>query len=97
MSFFLSFLLTESTVALLSVYGPSLRQFNMSVFKNVSTYRDQTVQFRADIFNLFNTPWFAVPSYSNDGAYGGQITSTRPTGNFTPDARFVQFAMTYKF
>lgn len=82
---------------LLSVYGPDLRQFNMSVFKNFSTYREQTLQFRTDIFNLFNTPWFAVPSYSNDGAYGGQITSTRPTGNFTPDARFIQFAMTYKF
>ena len=82
---------------LLSVYGPSLRQFNTSIFKNFSTWHEQTLQFRADIFNLFNTPWFAVPSYSNDGAYGGQITSTRPTGNFTPDARFVQFAMTYKF
>lgn len=82
---------------LLSVYGPDLRQFNMSVFKNFSTYREQSLQFRADIFNLFNTPYFTVPSYSNDGAYGGQITSTRQTGSFTPDARFVQFAMKYQF
>jgi hypothetical protein len=82
---------------LLSVYGPGMHQINVSVFKNFSTYHEQTLQFRADIFNLLNTPWFAVPSYSNDGAYGGQITSTRATGNFTPDARFVQFAMTYKF
>lgn len=82
---------------LLSVYGPDLRQFNMSVFKNFSTYHEQSLQFRADIFNLLNTPYFAVPSYSNDGAYGGQITSTRQTGNFTPDARFIQFAMKYAF
>lgn len=82
---------------LLSVYGPGLRQFNMSVFKNFSTYHEQSLQFRADIFNLLNTPYFAVPSYSNDGAYGGQITSTRQTGNFTPDPRFVQFAMKYAF
>lgn len=82
---------------LLSMYGPDLRQFNMSVFKNFSTWHEQALQFRTDIFNLFNTPYFAVPSYSNDGAYGGQITSTRQTGAFTPDARFIQFAMTYKF
>jgi hypothetical protein len=82
---------------LLSVYGPGMHQVNMSVFKNFNTFHGQTLQFRTDIFNLFNSPWFAVPSYSNDGAFGGQITSTRPTGNFTPDARFIQFAMKYKF
>ena len=82
---------------LMSVYGPPLRRFNMSVFKNFSTWREQTLQFRADIFNVLNTPWFAVPSYSNDGAFGGQITSTRETGAFTPDPRFFQFAIKYQF
>jgi hypothetical protein len=82
---------------LLSVYGPPLRQFNASIFKNFSTWHEQTLQFRTDIFNVLNTPWFAVPSYSNDGAYGGQITSTRQTGSFTPDPRFFQFAMKYQF
>ena len=79
------------------MYGPGLRWFHTSIFKNFSTYHEQTLQFRTDIFNLFNAPWFAVPSYSNDGAYGGQITSTRTTGNFTPDTRFMQMSMTYKF
>ncbi|MGA8108577.1 MAG: carboxypeptidase regulatory-like domain-containing protein [Acidobacteriaceae bacterium] len=82
---------------LLSVYGPPLRQFNMSIFKNFTTWHEQSLQFRTDIFNVLNTPWFAVPSYSNDGAYGGQITSTRETGSFTPDPRFFQFAMKYQF
>ena len=82
---------------LLSVYGPPLKRFNMSVFKNFTTYREQSLQFRADIFNLLNTPFFAVPSYSNDGAFGGQITSTRETGSFTPDPRFFQFALKYQF
>jgi hypothetical protein len=82
---------------LLSVYGPPLRQFNMSIFKNFTTFREQSLQFRADIFNVLNTPFFAVPSYSNDGAFGGQITSTRQTGAFTPDPRFFQFAMKYQF
>ncbi|HZZ38670.1 MAG TPA: TonB-dependent receptor, partial [Acidobacteriaceae bacterium] len=82
---------------LLSVYGPPLRQFNLSIFKNFTTWREQSLQFRTDVFNLLNTPWFAVPSYSNDGAFGGQITSTRETGAFTPDPRFFQFAMKYQF
>jgi hypothetical protein len=82
---------------LLSVYGPPLRQFNLSVFKNFTTWHEQNLQFRTDVFNLLNTPWFAVPSYSNDGAFGGQITSTRQTGSFTPDPRFFQFAMKYQF
>jgi hypothetical protein len=82
---------------LLSVYGPGYARINMSVFKSFAMYREQTLQFRADIFNLFNSPYFAVPSYSNDGAFGGQITSTRQTGAFTPDARFVQFALKYQF
>jgi hypothetical protein len=82
---------------LLSVYGPGYKRFNTSIFKNFTTYREQTLQFRADVFNLFNSPYFAVPSYSNDGAFGGQITSTRQTGAFTPDARFFQFALKYQF
>jgi len=82
---------------LLSVYGPPLAQFNMSIFKNFTTWHEQNLQFRTDVFNLLNTPWFAVPSYSGDGAYGGQITSTRETGSFTPDPRFFQFAMKYQF
>jgi hypothetical protein len=82
---------------LLSVYGPGYARVNMSVFKNFATFRDQSVQFRADVFNLLNSPWFAVPSYSNDGPYGGQITSTRPMGSFTPDPRFFQLAVKYQF
>jgi hypothetical protein len=82
---------------LLSVYGPGLERINMSVFKNFAIIHEQTLQFRTDVFNLFNTPFFSVPSYSNDSAYGGQITSTRQLGAFTPDARFFQFALKYQF
>jgi hypothetical protein len=82
---------------LLSVYGPGYARVNMSIFKSFATFHGQFLQFRADIFNLLNSPWFAVPSYSNDGPYGGQITSTRPVANFTPDPRFFQLSLTYKF
>jgi hypothetical protein len=82
---------------LLSVYGPGYARVNMSIFKSFATFHGQFVPFRTDVFNLLNSPWFAVPSYSNDGPYGGQITSTRPVASFTPDPRFFQLSLTYKF
>lgn len=78
------------------IYGPGYERINMSVFKNFTTYKAQYLQFRADIFNLFNTPAFSNPNGS-DSSNGGQITSTRSLGAFTPNARFVQFALKYYF
>ncbi|MCL5262757.1 MAG: carboxypeptidase regulatory-like domain-containing protein [Acidobacteria bacterium] len=79
------------------IYGPGYERINMSVFKNFPTWRSQYLQFRADIFNLFNTPSYGIPSVSNDSSSGGQITGPRFFQNFTPDARFVQFALKYEF
>ncbi|MGC8551109.1 MAG: hypothetical protein ACP5M4_15625 [Acidobacteriaceae bacterium] len=78
------------------IYGPGYERINMSVFKNFTTYHSHYLQFRADIFNLFNTPAFSNPS-GTDSSSGGQITSTRSLGSFTPNARFVQFALKYYF
>lgn len=84
-----------------SVYGPGYERINMSVFKNFPTWREQYLQFRADMFNLFNTPAYGEPGQSNnnnnDNSNGGQISQPRFFQNFTPDARFFQFAMKYEF
>ena len=77
-------------------YGPGYERINLSAFKNFDTIESQYLQFRADIFNLFNTPAFGGPNGS-DGPTGGQITSTRSLGAFTPNPRFVQFALKYYF
>ena len=84
-------------------YGPGYERINLSAFKNFDTIENQYLQFRADIFNLFNTPAFGQPNggdtlpNSNQSTNGGQITSTRSLGAFTPNPRFFQFALKYYF
>jgi hypothetical protein len=76
--------------------GPGYERVNMSAFKDFKVYREQTLTFRADVFNLFNTPSWGEPT-GNNSASGGQITSSRSLQQFSPDARFFQLALTYKF
>jgi hypothetical protein len=80
-----------------SVYGPGYERINMSIFKSFPVWRETFVQFRADIFNVLNTPAYGQPSTANDNSNGGNITSPRSFQNFTPDARFIQFAAKYVF
>ncbi|MGH9402380.1 MAG: hypothetical protein ACRD2P_09770 [Terriglobia bacterium] len=54
------------------------------------------MQFRADIFNLFNTPSFGYPNNSLGGSAASEIFTTRFSGE-SPDARVVQFALKYTF
>ena len=69
----------------------------MSIFKSFQTYHEQSIQFRADIFNVLNTPAYGTPSVVSDSSNGGQITTARFIQNFTPDARFFQLALKYAF
>ncbi len=80
-----------------SIYGPGYERINASLFKDVSTFRQQHIEIRADIFNVLNTPAYGNPSISDDGSNGGQITSPRFFQNLTPDARFFQLSAKYVF
>jgi Carboxypeptidase regulatory-like domain len=81
-------------------FGPGYNRIDLSALKNFPVFRETYLQFRADIFNLFNTPAYGQPS-SNLGSGFGQITSERFGGTGTagesPDARVVQFALKYIF
>ena len=44
-----------------SLRGPAFFQFDFSGMKNFPVTERVTVQFRADIFNLFNHPNFEIP------------------------------------
>jgi hypothetical protein len=81
----------------LSVPGPGYERINMSFFKKFSTFREQSVELRADAFNLLNTPAYAIPSVANDSSNGGQIIGVRSFQNLTPDARFFQLSAKYVF
>jgi hypothetical protein len=69
----------------------------MSAFKNFPVFREQYVQFRADAFNLFNTPSLAQPNDQNLDATSGNIIGPQAFQNYTPDARFFQIAAKYVF
>jgi hypothetical protein len=79
------------------VYGPGYERINMSVFKNFTVYREEKLQVRADIFNLFNTPSLGEPNDNTIDSNGGQITTHRTFQNNTPDSRFFQLSMKYSF
>ena len=87
------------------VYGPGYNRTDLSAFKNFAVFRETSVQFRTDIFNLWNTPAYGQPGNTTGGGFG-QITTERfgsggaqysSTAGENPDARVVQFALKYLF
>jgi hypothetical protein len=80
-----------------AVEGPGYERVNVSLFKRFPTLREQYIEFRADVFNVLNTPAYGIPSVSDDSSNGGQITSPHAFQNLTPDARFVQLSAKYSF
>jgi len=79
------------------IYGPGLQRLDMSVFKHFHTLEAQYLELRADGFNVLNTPIYAIPSTTNIGQSGGQITGARSLQNDTPNSRFFQLSAKYVF
>jgi hypothetical protein len=75
--------------------GPDLVDSDFVLQKNFKVRESQQVQFRAEIFNLFNHPNFAVPGGGSpvpvDVPGGAAITST------ATDNRQIEFALKYTF
>lgn len=94
-----------SAIALLggrsnTVYGPGYYSVNMSLFKSFTTFREQSLQFRVDAFNLQNHPTLNNPNNSgnsSNSSNGGQIYGPNFFQNNTPDARFLQVSAKYSF
>jgi Carboxypeptidase regulatory-like domain len=84
-----------------SLYGPSFRHFDLSIFKDFALTERFKLQFRAEAFNLTNTPSYFVANNQNDapttnavqGAGFGKIVITNP--NYTP--RALQLALKLVF
>jgi len=61
--------------------GPGFAQVDFSVFKNTRLTETQSLQFRAEIFNLFNHANFADPSGGiNKDAFGGSLNQAAKFG-----------------
>jgi Carboxypeptidase regulatory-like domain len=72
--------------------GPDQVNVDFSAIKDFHVTEAHTVQFRAELFNMFNHPQFQIPG-ANPNVPGGQaITST-----LTDNQREVQFALRYTF
>jgi hypothetical protein len=69
------------------VRGPAYRDLDIALVKHTKIFERANAEFRAEVFNLTNTPAFAQPSGSFDSAAFGSITST------TTEQRVVQFAL----
>jgi hypothetical protein len=61
--------------------APGLHQFDFSVFKNIAVYENWHLQFRAEFFNVTNTPEFGLPvtnfNASNFAVISSQVNAPR--------------------
>ncbi|HYE75870.1 MAG TPA: TonB-dependent receptor [Blastocatellia bacterium] len=67
------------------------KSFDFSIFKQFRITEGSQLQFRAEAFNLTNTPSFNAPNTAIDTAAGGRVTSTASL------PRQIQFAVKYNF
>ncbi len=82
---------TYGNVARGVLYAPGQVQFDTSFVKNFKIREKMSVQFRAEAFNLFNTPQFGFPNSAIGSPTVGRITST------IADSRDMQLALKFEF
>jgi hypothetical protein len=78
--------------------GPSAYNWDFSLFKDFKVREHHTAQFRAEMFNIFNTPQFSNPG-ANQAApnnFGKSLSTISTPAGFGTN-RQVQFAVRYSF
>ncbi|MDZ4802922.1 MAG: TonB-dependent receptor [Bryobacteraceae bacterium] len=78
------------------VRGPGSMNIDFSVFKNFLIRERLTVQFRAEAFNLTNTPTFNLPSATSTGLTTGNVNFGKLSSS-SATGRQVQFAVKLYF
>lgn len=76
-----------------AVRGPNIRNTDFSLFKDTTITDRLKMQFRAEAFNLTNTPHFDLPNVNANATAFGQITNTLKS----PPPRQLQFAIKLMF
>ena len=82
-----------------AVTGPNFVNADFSVIKNTKLTERANLQFRTEMFDIFNHPNFGNPglTFTPTSTTFGKITSTRfPTGDFG-SSRQIQFALKLQF
>lgn len=75
--------------------GPHFQDWDMSLQKNIPWRERYNVQLRADSFDVFNHPNFAVPNASISNSNVGTITSISSTPTY--EQRTLEFAAKFSF
>ena len=92
--------------ARLVAYGPGSKNADVSLFKNIRFGEQRYLQFRAEFFNLTNTPTFFLPSAASpsltcQGPPGGACNAKNPAfgalTNGTATGRQIQFGLKFYF
>jgi hypothetical protein len=75
------------------IIGPTQKNVDFTLGKSFKLGERHSLRFRADFFNLFNHPSFAIPSEAVVGSGGASAPITSVVG--TP--RLIQFSLKYSF
>ena len=84
--------LTGGNLGLQSNTGPPIKTFDFSIFKDFAFTERYMLQFRAESFNLLNTPQFNTP-----GNVYGQSNFGVITGTLAGTERHIQFDLRFQF
>ncbi|HEV8430723.1 MAG TPA: carboxypeptidase regulatory-like domain-containing protein [Pyrinomonadaceae bacterium] len=79
------------------VIGPGFNNTDFSVIKRTKLTESQLIEFRWEVFDLFNHANFGQPGRVVGTANFGQITNTRFGTGDSGSSRQMQFALKYKF
>jgi hypothetical protein len=78
--------------------GPGTNQLDFSLFKNFQLGSEsRRLQFRAEMFNITNTPQFNNPNASVGAAGAGTITAAGAPLNLQRTSRQIQLALKFYF
>jgi hypothetical protein len=82
-----------------SLIGPGTKTVDLSVFKHFQLGKSETrrLEYRAELFNLFNTPQFNTPNASIGSTAAGTISSAGEPIFFQRTSRQVQMALKFYF
>jgi len=81
------------------LFGPGTHQLDVNLEKNFTFGKEsaRNIQFRAEFFNIFNTPQFNNPNATIGSPSAGIITAAGDKANFTRTERQIQLALKFYF
>ncbi len=80
-----------------TLVGPGFNDFDFSIIKTTRLYENLKMQFRTEMFDVFNHPNFGQPGRVVGAANFGVIQSTRFPPGDSGSARQIQFSLKFLF